>query len=694
MKISMNAMASLALFRQFYNDGKKDILTVLAEFIKKIISKYGKKAFSITEVKNKLMDDYEFYIPDAIIASALKKFCTKENNLFQVNDDFLFGADDANVFETEKNENNKILNDLIVYVGSKIGEPLNQDDKALLTQSFCEYLLEDDTSEKFLAYISSFMLEQEKNVERREQLKKIKEGVILYAGIKYNDSVTNMGGWNSKLTIYVEQEILFSLAGYHGALLQEIHRDFLKLVREINMKASKNLIQIKYFKDVKNGIERYFEIAEDIVNGKKTLNTSKQAMLSIVDGCQTATDVIRKKVEFYKCIADERIEEEVQSFDVVGNEMYNIESDQLVTQLITDWKERNGAYEEEQLEGKIVRSLKYLNYISIERRGKEGSINNVSSILLTQTSRTLFIACHPSVKVDNICPLATTVDFLTNLFWLKLNKGFGQTSFYPRSFDFVIRAKIVLSSMISQSISNEFDRLKKEREEGRTPPDLYVAELAELKMKMRRPDDITVQGIDDALEAIKMTDIERYIREKQIAQRDAEKKDAEKKKIIARLNNEKDEMTEKIKSMEEKMKTDQSVIDDLKKESDEQKRSYYTQMIKRKTKADCRVSKKILVWKIGIALSFVILYVLVVFLIKKFGWNDLEPVTYVLGLLSIILNYIIFIFIGKTFNPIRQIPSFLQRQENTYKQKLYDEEDIDLDKMNRIKKELENKFDE
>ncbi len=685
-KISMNAMASLALFRQLYKEERTDVLSVLAEFIKKTISWSGKKAFSVTEIKNKLMEDYEFYIPDSIIASALKKFCQRANNSYQLNADALSEpCNDIDVFETQKTENEKILSDLIAYVECKMDTTLNQQERELLMQSFCEYLIEDKTGEKYSEYIASFMIEQEKNEENHEQLKKIKEGVVLYAGIKYNDQVGNLGGWNTELTIYVEQEILFSLAGYHGELLQEIYMDFLGLIKEINMKASKSLIQIKYFKDVKSDVDNYFDIAEDIVKGTRTLNTSKQAMISIVTGCKSAVDVVRKKVDFYQFLLKNNIMEEKQVFDVIGNEQYNIESADVLTKLNKEWIERD----EEGKEEKILRSLKYLNYISIARHGKEGSINVISSILLTQTTRTLFIATHPLIKNGGICPLATNVDYLTNLFWLKLNKGFGKTQSYPKSFDYIIRAKVVLSSLITQSISNEFERIKKECGNGDRLPDAYLAELAELKMRMRRPDDISAENIDESLATIKMTDIEKIIREKQIAQRKAEEKELESAKTISQLRDANEEKNKTIASMQQKMEKTQSDFKELKEKFEEQARSDYDQMKRRKEKADQQISRRIFYWKVIIALLLIFIYILVTICVKKSNWDVLEPVTYVIGLAPLLLGYIVFIFTEKKFSPKQQIISFLKGKKQKYEQDLYEEKNIDLKKLEEYEKNME-----
>ena len=93
-----------------------------------------------------------------------------------------------------------------------------------LIQSFCGFLL-DESDVNYVDYISAFIIETQGDAELSALLKTIKEGVVLYAGIQYNDNINETGSWKDDFTIYVEQEILFHLVGYNGVLYQQLFQD-------------------------------------------------------------------------------------------------------------------------------------------------------------------------------------------------------------------------------------------------------------------------------------------------------------------------------------------------------------------------------------------------------------------------------------------------------------------------------------
>ena len=68
-------IASLALFRNLYNEGRSDVMTILCEFVKNIVFSKKLTAFTATQIKNELKQEYEFYIPEYVVESVIKKFC-------------------------------------------------------------------------------------------------------------------------------------------------------------------------------------------------------------------------------------------------------------------------------------------------------------------------------------------------------------------------------------------------------------------------------------------------------------------------------------------------------------------------------------------------------------------------------------------------------------------------------------------
>ena len=83
-------------------------------------------------------------------------------------------------------------------------------------------------------YISAFVIKNQGNAAFTNGLNLIKEGVILYQGIKFTADINELGKWNSELTIFLSTEHLFNALGFNGILYQQIFDDFDKLVSEIN----------------------------------------------------------------------------------------------------------------------------------------------------------------------------------------------------------------------------------------------------------------------------------------------------------------------------------------------------------------------------------------------------------------------------------------------------------------------------
>ena len=310
---SKRRIASLALFRLLYNEKRNDIFTILKEFVVHIIRKYNLRSFNVTQIKDLLKTEFEFSsIPEYVISSVLGKFCSKENGVYFPKDpDFFTQSDIVEMSEMSKIEtdNEVVFSELLAYVETKTGKKIELDDKPSLFQSFCEFLIEESTNIKFAEYISAFVIEKSASSDFKKKLNNIKEGVVLYTGIKYNDNLNDIGSWKTELRIFLDQEILFNIAGYNGELYKQLFYDFYNLVKEINTKSSKKLIKLEYFNCVAIEIDKFFKIAERIVDGKEILDSSNPAMAAITQGCNSVADIVTKKVQFYEILKVHSIHE-------------------------------------------------------------------------------------------------------------------------------------------------------------------------------------------------------------------------------------------------------------------------------------------------------------------------------------------------------------------------------------------------
>ncbi len=322
-------LASLAVFRELY-DSKKDIYSIIAEFLRDIILTNAKYQFNTTEITQKLNSTFDFNLPEAVIETSLRKieFVEKVDGFYNVTNFEELTDSGINEKQAEIEQNNGfIMNELFSFIETEKKVSLNSNEKQKIVNAFCSFLLDEEEFEKqeYLKYISAFVIKNKSNKNFVKQITTIKEGVILYTGIKYTNKKISFGTWETPLTIYIDTEVLFNFAGYDGVVYQTQFNDFLSFVNEINKNQHPKLINLKYFKDVTDEIDRFFAKAEQIATGKEKLNPSRTAMASICNGCQTASDVVSKKTKFFKLLKDNNIyEDDYQDYFLQENHKYNI----------------------------------------------------------------------------------------------------------------------------------------------------------------------------------------------------------------------------------------------------------------------------------------------------------------------------------------------------------------------------------
>lgn len=268
MENNKRRIASLALFRNLYNEGRSDVMTILCEFAKDVVIRKHLTEFTPTQIKNELKQEYEFYIPEYVVESVLKKFCRKEHSKYYPKEGIASKEVNMQAIEKIEQSHEIILSKLVAFVESKTSKKLEDEEIGILLQSLYEFLMDGQDIE-YKEYISTFIIAAQDDKDLSKLLRTIKEGVVLYTGIQYNDSINEIGSWKNDFTIYLEQEILFHMVGYNGELYKQLFKDFFDLVREINQKAKRQLIKIKYFDSVRIEIEKFFTIAERIIRKKK-----------------------------------------------------------------------------------------------------------------------------------------------------------------------------------------------------------------------------------------------------------------------------------------------------------------------------------------------------------------------------------------------------------------------------------------
>ena len=508
METTNNLIASVALFSELYNNEKyTNITDILGEFIKAVVVSEGKWITDVTEIANLLEKVYEFKIPDSVIKTTiknrLKSVATFSNGSYSFDQSIRsnFAEIDKN-YQQILNIQTTIISELVDFVEFTEQQPISEGDKDALIRNFNNFLLDSHTSEKFASHIGAFIIKNQNNAQFTESLNLVREGIILYQGIRYTADINEMGKWNTELKIYLNTEQLFNALGFNGLLYQEIFNDFYNLVKEINFssrnKQQEKLIHLHFFEETYNEVLRFFHTAEKILKGEKALNSHRPAMKYILDGCKGPSDVVNKRIKFEADLKQMGITLKEFKTSVYSYQDYVVDDEKVLEELKkhNEKQERDFNIDECREYFQIFTKINYL-------RGGENKtkFEKIGHIFITANAFALYLAHNSKVKFfgDDI-PFAKDLDFITNKFWFKLRKGFGEHNSFPKSFDVVVRAQIILSSQLNNSINQEYFKLQKQYEQGQISREEVLERSFELREKPNVPENITIETIENSLD--------------------------------------------------------------------------------------------------------------------------------------------------------------------------------------------------
>lgn len=665
-------LASLVVFRELYNIDN-DVYRTISLFLNEIIKSKSLYNFTLEEITNELNKTYEFDLISTVVKSSLNKldFIERKNGQYTV-------VDTAKIKENLVNEkqqeissiNQNIIEELFTFIEENKKQKLSDLDKVKISQSFCCFLLDKSTCEDYLEYITAFIVERKEDITFKEQINLIKEGVIIYTGIKFNNNLNEVGTWKTELTIFMDTEILFHLAGYNGELFQNYVTDFINLVKEINEKARQRLIQLRYFKEVKDEIEGFFTKAKFISDGKDNANPNKTAMLSILKGCQDPSDVIEKKADFYTLLKSYNIEEDnYEKYFDETNKRYNVIDDSISKKV------------SEEIDADSYPYLNFLNYIAIRR--KESNINNFENIryiLLTGNNTTLKVAGHTLIKENGNVPLATNLFFLTNKFWFKLHKGFGK-SVLPKSFDTINKAQMVLSGVLNKKIGENYEKLTEEFKKGSISKEQVRSRLVTLRIENKKPEEIDENAVKNILNFITEDGIEKLIEEQSYLKVKITKTEENANRLEKELQI-KSERESQLKNANQSFRSE---LIESKEQTLKEKEHRRNDLENQKELLDKKANLKYRYFKIetiGVVLLFSFLWI---FLIFHLGWNVMDRYTYVLGIISAIFSSIYFIIKEEKF-PVKR---YLKNTKNRIILKAYKSNNFNKNSLDLLCKEIE-----
>ena len=363
-------------------------------------------------------------------------------------------------------------------------------DKDELIREFSAFLLDEYSNGEYSSIFSKFVIENETDEIFLKNINQIKEGAILFSGLNYTSDISKTT-WNNNVFIYVGTEILFHLAGYNGLIFKELASEMFNLIKEMNQKSQRRIITIRYFKEVQEEIDNFFSTAEAIVRGQKIADIGNVAMDTIVEGCSSAADVLKKHSEFNNLLKR-------HSISVAQNEDYysekyhsfNIENQETIDKykLSTENKENY---------------LKYLNYVNILRgRDKVDLVNSnlrdSKHIIVTEIRKILQIS-KELIAIDGReyrVPLAVNMYIVTNRLWFDLNKGFGSKQL-PTRFSVLDKSRIILSNLLTQKVSQQYDRVIKSYRSGELSEDDLNENILLLRQEIKKPEEIHRELLND-----------------------------------------------------------------------------------------------------------------------------------------------------------------------------------------------------
>lgn len=498
MQNSIKALAAYHTFRQLYNNDRNgEIFSLISKFIQYVIYQNDLNNFGVSDIKKKLKDEFDFDFPEAVIKTSLKKieYISIINHKYVVGKNEYQGQYFGDCFNNGEVLGNGVITLLTNYIRS-CGVDLDSNE---ITKELYNFILNDDRSGKYTHYITTFLLKNKNDKQVHDYIELLSEGCILYTGLNYNSDLSSKKVWSKPITIYLEQEILFYLAGYNGVTFRSIITDFIDLVTDMNNRAQKRghkrIIQLAYFNDTKQNIENYFAVAREKFDRHESADVDQAAMAFILDGCNEPSDLVNRESDFFNMLEKMGIKEVDLNPIINNSELY-----------------KYNAIDIESVDKEVpYRYYNHINAISILRRKNlTRDLKDSSHILLTETRKIITLARESNSRLNNreaIAYLAVTPGLLTNRLWYDLNKGFGGGEL-PSSLNVWIKAQLVLSTEVDNSFTKKYKSLVNEYKSGKLKKEEVIRYIADLKDKYKAPDDISASNVESVLSFINETSIE------------------------------------------------------------------------------------------------------------------------------------------------------------------------------------------
>lgn len=488
-----NNFAAIAVMGQLYESGK-DIYDVLASYLQVVIKSEKLNGFTCADITNRINKTNSFCISDSIVKTSLKRLgLTREHGVYTIEEGF-YSTIDTTVLDEQTRQNRIVIDKLFSFISEEKKQILTEDEKSIIESQFYKYISDPDCDEEYSILISKFLLANSTDKSFYESLCRIKEGLLVYEGICFSPEIGSAGKWVIPLDIYLELEVLFYIEGFNGEIHQTLYGQLLDYAQEINNanKSQNNkTINLYYTSDVKSEIESYFSTAESIFDKNEIVDPSKSAMLHILDGVSSKSEIQIRKVQFINSLARKGIvekeidyySEENIKYNIINGDVYQYNSEHINS-------DRGDEY--------IRRCSEKINQINIIRKNRNSSLKDARSILLTANSTILKCSFMPFALQEGEIPKAVNLDYLIARLWYKLGKGFGKGE-SPKSIDIISRAQMIIASMTVSKVSKTYDEIKQKYSDGLITDDQVAEIIVSLRNASINPEDITPEKIDEQI---------------------------------------------------------------------------------------------------------------------------------------------------------------------------------------------------
>lgn len=483
-KYSSSILASYATFKELYNsDRYKSPYHILAEFIRYVITKNKRYSYTVTEIQGYLSDEFGFDPPLAVVTTALKgidELTRGRNEYIVTKKGELTNATFERLQAKSVTQKENLVKALLQFFDSKNIKT----DSDKLQQELISYVLEDNGDNQYRQVISAFVLANNRDTAITDALSEIQEGGILFAGLANN--ISEFGSLREPLTLFLDTEIIFDIAGLNGELYQKLAADFLELVHIANHGG--RIITLRYFPEVAAEIDNYYKIAESVVAGKNAVEPM-QAMKAIIEGCDDIADVLVKKTEMLNRLATAHSirKDHKDNYYTDNDKQFNLEGINL-----PDYPNEDQANYE---------GIRFCSHINVLRRDKTAKdIFSSKFLFITDTRRVLEIShvFTEGINTSKIggpyCEYAVSLNKITNLLWYKLNQGFS-TKDFPKNLDAVVKARLILSGYITQNVVSTYKEIKEKAGKGELTSEQAVAYIMALREKITLPEALNTDNV-------------------------------------------------------------------------------------------------------------------------------------------------------------------------------------------------------